>query len=164
MAFSSAMSICLKLVLPSVTFRMMGGKLTGGRYSVILKWALFGGERGVWLPDPLETALERPRGSRHGCPYGRKRVTQHVEILDEEEKRPRLIDFIRSLDPNDKSIVFVGRKLVADPVATFAKFNQIPAQGQSQRGAAGVAQSVGSSVEVEGGMVARAGHAEGEHQ
>lgn len=23
------------------------------RYSVILEWALFGGKRGVWLPDPL---------------------------------------------------------------------------------------------------------------
>uniref|UniRef100_A0A0N8BTU9 RNA helicase n=1 Tax=Daphnia magna TaxID=35525 RepID=A0A0N8BTU9_9CRUS len=45
-------------------------------------------------------------------------VTQHVEILDEEDKRQRLLDFIRHLDPNDKAIVFVGRKLVADQVAS----------------------------------------------
>jgi hypothetical protein len=31
MAFSSAISICLKLALPSVTLRMMGARLTGWR-------------------------------------------------------------------------------------------------------------------------------------
>lgn len=30
----------------------------------------------------------------------------------------QLLDFIRHLDPNDKAIVFVGRKLVADQVAS----------------------------------------------
>lgn len=40
-------------------------------------------------------------------------VTQRIEIVDEEYKRDRLVDFIMDeKDPNEKCIIFVGKKLV----------------------------------------------------
>lgn len=76
-------------------------------------------------------------------------VTQHIEILDEKDKRQRvlskfvnilelflflkvyffkLLDFIHHLDPTDKAIVFVGRKIVADQVASELSLGGISCQ------------------------------------
>lgn len=39
-------------------------------------------------------------------------VTQHIEILDDSEKRDRLKFYLQEeMQPDDKVIVFVGRKL-----------------------------------------------------
>lgn len=40
-------------------------------------------------------------------------VTQIVEMIDEEDKRRRLTDFLlNEKDPDEKCIIFVGKKLV----------------------------------------------------
>ncbi|XP_028414614.1 probable ATP-dependent RNA helicase DDX43 [Dendronephthya gigantea] len=45
-------------------------------------------------------------------------VTQIVEIMDGEAKKERTLDFINSMGPEDKVLIFVGRKLTADDVAS----------------------------------------------
>ncbi|XP_067678893.1 probable ATP-dependent RNA helicase DDX43 [Haliotis asinina] len=46
-------------------------------------------------------------------------VTQLVEVLDDEEKKPRLFDFLTyELQPMDKVIVFVGKKVLADDLSS----------------------------------------------
>ena len=42
-----------------------------------------------------------------------------VEILADNEKRPRLLQFLtEEMEPDDKVIVFVGKKLTADDIAS----------------------------------------------
>lgn len=75
-------------------------------------------------------------------------VTQHVEIIAEEDKRQRvssipslvsikvhcriiskqLLDFIKSLEEEDKAIIFVGRKQVADQLASDLSLSGIICQ------------------------------------
>ncbi|XP_048256269.1 probable ATP-dependent RNA helicase DDX43 isoform X4 [Haliotis rufescens] len=46
-------------------------------------------------------------------------VTQLVEMLDDEEKKPRLFEFLQyELQPIDKVIVFVGKKVLADDLSS----------------------------------------------
>ncbi|XP_041358597.1 probable ATP-dependent RNA helicase DDX43 [Gigantopelta aegis] len=46
-------------------------------------------------------------------------VTQLIEIIPEEEKRQRLLEFLTvDLQPTDKALVFVGRKTVADDISS----------------------------------------------
>lgn len=55
-------------------------------------------------------------------------VTQHIEIIAEEEKRQGLLDFIHSLGTEDKAIVFVGRKITADQISSDLCLNGIVCQ------------------------------------
>nr|XP_023697302.1 probable ATP-dependent RNA helicase DDX43 [Paramormyrops kingsleyae] len=45
-------------------------------------------------------------------------VQQSVIIVPEEEKKSYLFDFIRNLEPEDKALVFVGKKLIADDLSS----------------------------------------------
>ncbi|XP_072293454.1 probable ATP-dependent RNA helicase DDX43 [Eucyclogobius newberryi] len=45
-------------------------------------------------------------------------VEQNIVILTEEEKKAFLFDFIRNMKPNDKVLVFVGKKIVANDLAS----------------------------------------------
>jgi ATP-dependent RNA helicase DDX43 len=55
-------------------------------------------------------------------------VSQRVEIMAEEDKRQRLMDYIASMQPEDKAIVFVGRKIVADQLASDLTLSNISCQ------------------------------------
>ncbi|KAE8603119.1 hypothetical protein XENTR_v10014224 [Xenopus tropicalis] len=55
-------------------------------------------------------------------------VTQHVLVIPEEEKRAFVLHFIDSLKPQDKVIVFVGKKLVADDLSSDFSLQGIPVQ------------------------------------
>ncbi|XP_013418694.1 probable ATP-dependent RNA helicase DDX43 [Lingula anatina] len=56
-------------------------------------------------------------------------VTQKVEILADEEKRPRLTEFLtHELGPEDKVIVFVGKKLVADDISSELSLDGVHCQ------------------------------------
>lgn len=53
-------------------------------------------------------------------------VHQKVEILDEDAKKNRLFDFIcYELTPEDKAIVFVGKKVTADDIASDLAISNI---------------------------------------
>lgn len=45
-------------------------------------------------------------------------VTQMVEFINAEDKQSRTLDFIRSMGPEDKLIIFVGRKITADDISS----------------------------------------------
>uniref|UniRef100_A0A914W7T4 RNA helicase n=1 Tax=Plectus sambesii TaxID=2011161 RepID=A0A914W7T4_9BILA len=45
-------------------------------------------------------------------------VEQLLEVVEEDEKRKRLLDFIREMRPTDKALVFVGRKRMADHLSS----------------------------------------------
>uniref|UniRef100_A0A3Q0S5P9 RNA helicase n=1 Tax=Amphilophus citrinellus TaxID=61819 RepID=A0A3Q0S5P9_AMPCI len=45
-------------------------------------------------------------------------VQQTVLIVHEEEKKSYVFDFIRNMEPEDKVIIFVGKKLVADDLSS----------------------------------------------
>nr|QOS47394.1 DEAD-box DDX43 [Locusta migratoria] len=45
-------------------------------------------------------------------------VTQHIELIDEEDKKDRVMEFIENMGPDDKAIVFVGKKMRADDLAS----------------------------------------------
>ncbi|XP_063218394.1 probable ATP-dependent RNA helicase DDX43 [Bacillus rossius redtenbacheri] len=45
-------------------------------------------------------------------------VTQRIELVTEDEKIPRLQDFLYNLGPEDKVIVFVGKKARADDISS----------------------------------------------
>lgn len=45
-------------------------------------------------------------------------VTQSVEVIAQEEKLGRMFDFIDSMEGDDKVLIFVGRKVTADYLAT----------------------------------------------
>ncbi|KAM4771056.1 putative ATP-dependent RNA helicase DDX43 [Rhinophrynus dorsalis] len=55
-------------------------------------------------------------------------VEQRVLIIPEEEKRAFTLHFIDSLKPEDKVIIFVGKKLVADDLASDFSLQGIPVQ------------------------------------
>ncbi|XP_075718146.1 putative ATP-dependent RNA helicase DDX43 [Rhinoderma darwinii] len=55
-------------------------------------------------------------------------VDQKVLIIAEEEKRAFTLHFIDSLKPKDKVIIFVGKKLIADDLASDFSLQGIPVQ------------------------------------
>ncbi|CAK8698602.1 unnamed protein product [Clavelina lepadiformis] len=55
-------------------------------------------------------------------------VQQIIEIIDEEKKRHRLLEFINDMEANDKVLVFVGRKLTCDDVASDLCLRDIACQ------------------------------------
>ncbi|KAM8895903.1 DEAD box protein 53 [Lycaon pictus] len=55
-------------------------------------------------------------------------VKQNVIVTTEEEKRSLIRDFLHSLSPQDKVIVFVSRKLVADDLSSDLSIQGIPVQ------------------------------------
>ncbi|NXK54470.1 DDX43 helicase, partial [Chauna torquata] len=55
-------------------------------------------------------------------------VEQRVVVIDEEEKRAFMQCFINSMKPKDKVIIFVGKKLTADDLASDFGLQGIPVQ------------------------------------
>ncbi|XP_013776827.1 probable ATP-dependent RNA helicase DDX43 [Limulus polyphemus] len=55
-------------------------------------------------------------------------VTQKVLIIPQEEKRKVLYEFIQDMEPDDKVIVFVDKKIVADDLASDLAVNGIICQ------------------------------------
>ncbi|NXL56900.1 DDX43 helicase, partial [Chordeiles acutipennis] len=55
-------------------------------------------------------------------------VEQRVIVIAEEEKRAFVLDFIDSMKPKDKVIIFVGKKLTADDLASDLGLQGIPVQ------------------------------------
>jgi len=45
-------------------------------------------------------------------------VTQRIELVEEEDKDALLLEFIKNMGPDDKVIVFVGKKVRADDVSS----------------------------------------------
>lgn len=65
-----------------------------------------------YMTDPVQVTV----GSLDLAAVGT--VHQIVEIVDEEEKRKRLLDFIECMETNDKVLVFAGRKTTVDHLST----------------------------------------------
>lgn len=56
-------------------------------------------------------------------------VWQQVEIIEEEDKRNRLAEFLtREMEGDDKAIVFVGRKCTVDSISSDFALNDIRCQ------------------------------------
>jgi len=56
-------------------------------------------------------------------------VHQRVEILQEEDKRSRLVEFLtQEMKDEDKAIVFVGRKCTVDNIASDFALTDIRCQ------------------------------------
>ncbi|XP_069091788.1 probable ATP-dependent RNA helicase DDX43 isoform X1 [Pleurodeles waltl] len=55
-------------------------------------------------------------------------VGQNIIVIPEEEKRAYILHFIDSLKPDDKVIIFVGKKLVADDLSSDFSLQGIPVQ------------------------------------
>ncbi|XP_044147055.1 probable ATP-dependent RNA helicase DDX43 [Bufo gargarizans] len=55
-------------------------------------------------------------------------VEQKVLVIAEEEKRAFMLHFIDSLKPENKVIIFVGKKLIADDLASDFSLQGIPVQ------------------------------------
>ncbi|KAM9669223.1 DEAD box protein 53 [Dama dama] len=55
-------------------------------------------------------------------------VKQNIIVTTEKEKRSLIKEFLQSLSPKDKVIVFVGRKLVADDLSSDLSIQGIPVQ------------------------------------
>nr|XP_015800199.2 probable ATP-dependent RNA helicase DDX43 [Nothobranchius furzeri] len=55
-------------------------------------------------------------------------VQQKLLIVQEEEKKSYLFDFIRSMQPHDKVLVFVGKKLLADDLSSDIALQGIAVQ------------------------------------
>lgn len=45
-------------------------------------------------------------------------VTQQIEVIDEEDKYMRVMNFVKNMGPNDKAIIFCGRKTRADDLSS----------------------------------------------
>ncbi|KAJ0066961.1 hypothetical protein NL108_006193, partial [Boleophthalmus pectinirostris] len=45
-------------------------------------------------------------------------VKQNIVVLAEDEKKAFLLDFIRDMKPDDKVIIFVGKKIIADDLSS----------------------------------------------
>lgn len=45
-------------------------------------------------------------------------VTQQIEVLDEEDKYVRVMNFVKNMGKNDKAIIFCGRKTRADDLSS----------------------------------------------
>ncbi|KAK7902125.1 hypothetical protein WMY93_018894 [Mugilogobius chulae] len=50
--------------------------------------------------------------------YAVNTVEQNIVILTEDEKKAFLFDFIRNMKPDDKVIIFVGKKIIADDLSS----------------------------------------------
>ncbi|XP_009082370.1 PREDICTED: probable ATP-dependent RNA helicase DDX43, partial [Acanthisitta chloris] len=55
-------------------------------------------------------------------------IEQRVVVIPEEEKRAFMDCFIKSMQPQDKVIIFVGKKLTADDIASDFGLQGIPVQ------------------------------------
>ena len=55
-------------------------------------------------------------------------VTQEVVLLQDEEKRDYLENWVRNMKPEDKTIIFVGRKVLADELSSDFALKGIDAQ------------------------------------
>lgn len=55
-------------------------------------------------------------------------VTQIVEILQEDSKFERICEFVRRMGPNDKAIIFCGKKQRADDLSSDFSLMGIPVQ------------------------------------
>jgi len=56
-------------------------------------------------------------------------VHQRVEIVPEEDKRNRLVEFLtQEMDDEDKAIVFVGRKCTVDSISSDFALSDIRCQ------------------------------------
>ncbi|XP_071965095.1 probable ATP-dependent RNA helicase DDX43 [Antedon mediterranea] len=55
-------------------------------------------------------------------------VTQLIEVLDEEDKRSRLLDFFEAMTEVEKVLVFVGRKVTADHLSSDLSLQGIQVQ------------------------------------
>lgn len=45
-------------------------------------------------------------------------VTQQIEVIDEDDKYVRVMNFVKNMGPNDKAIIFCGRKTRADDLSS----------------------------------------------
>lgn len=45
-------------------------------------------------------------------------VTQHIEVIDEEDKYVSIMNFVKNMGKNDKAIIFCGRKTRADDLSS----------------------------------------------
>lgn len=55
-------------------------------------------------------------------------VKQRIVIVDEEDKRDTLYQFFESMEPEDKVIVFVGKKVMADELSSELSLNDVLCQ------------------------------------
>ncbi|XP_043943117.1 probable ATP-dependent RNA helicase DDX43 [Protopterus annectens] len=55
-------------------------------------------------------------------------VEQHVIVVQEEEKRQYTLNFIEDMKPEDKVLIFVGKKLIADDLSSDFSLQGIPVQ------------------------------------
>ncbi|XP_059155073.1 probable ATP-dependent RNA helicase DDX43 isoform X2 [Physella acuta] len=55
-------------------------------------------------------------------------VRQCVEIVEENDKKSLLLDFLYQMKPDEKAIVFVGKKIIADDVSSDLAMNNIMCQ------------------------------------
>lgn len=55
-------------------------------------------------------------------------MEQHVIVLPEDEKRQFTLNFIRNMKPEDKALIFVGKKLIADDLSSDFSLQGIPVQ------------------------------------
>lgn len=55
-------------------------------------------------------------------------VTQHIEVVLEEEKYGRLMSFVESMSKTDKAIIFCGRKSRCDDLASELTLKEIANQ------------------------------------
>uniref|UniRef100_A0A9L0JN84 RNA helicase n=1 Tax=Equus asinus TaxID=9793 RepID=A0A9L0JN84_EQUAS len=55
-------------------------------------------------------------------------VKQDIIVTTEEEKRTLIQEFLRNLSPEDKAIIFVSRKLVADDLSSDLSIQGVPVQ------------------------------------
>lgn len=55
-------------------------------------------------------------------------VEQHIEIIHQDQKRERVYDFINQMGQNDKAIIFVGKKCMADDLSSDFALRDIPCQ------------------------------------
>ncbi|XP_070555807.1 probable ATP-dependent RNA helicase DDX43 [Ptychodera flava] len=55
-------------------------------------------------------------------------VTQIVEVIDEDYKRTRTLEFIDGMEEDDKVLIFVGRKTTADDVSSDFSLREISVQ------------------------------------
>ncbi|XP_070459998.1 probable ATP-dependent RNA helicase DDX53 [Equus przewalskii] len=55
-------------------------------------------------------------------------VKQDIIVTTEEEKRTLIQEFLRNLAPEDKAIIFVSRKLVADDLSSDLSIQGVPVQ------------------------------------
>ncbi|KAL4625049.1 putative ATP-dependent RNA helicase DDX43 [Arapaima gigas] len=55
-------------------------------------------------------------------------VQQSVLVVHEEEKKSYLFEFVRNMEPKDKVLVFVGRKIIVDDLSSDLSLQGVPVQ------------------------------------